>query len=107
MAQLKPSPPGRMITSVPTKPPVTSAQRRPDTRSPRVSDASRVMSSGVTMMMAVNSPTGMCCRLKNARPLLASSSTPRRHWNFGCAVGGSDQPRLGRTASVVVTAWKA
>ena len=92
------------MMSVPTKPPTTNIQRKTDTRSPSVSDASSVMTSGVTMTMAVNSPTGMYLRLKNAKTLVVSNSTPRRHWNFGCAVLKRRQPREGSMVTVVAMA---
>ena len=92
LAQWKASPPGRMITSVPTKPPVTSAQRMGDTFSLSTVAASTVMASGAIMTMAVNSPTGMYFRLAKANRLLASSRTPRRHWNLGCRVRSTDTP---------------
>ena len=59
LAQPKASPPGRMMTSVPAKPPATSAQRSGDTCSLSTVAASSVMASGVIITMAVNSPTGM------------------------------------------------
>ena len=75
--QSKSSLAGRMIISVPMKPPITSAQRSIDTRSRSISDASSVMTSGVTITMAVNSPTGIARRPKKARQLLVISSAAR------------------------------
>ena len=57
------------------------------------------MTSGAIITMAVNSPTGMYLRLRKANRLLVSSSTPRRHWNCGCAVRSSAMPRSGSTTS--------
>ena len=59
MAQLKASPPGRRITSVPVKPPATSAQRSGETCSLSVVAASSVMTSGAISTMEVNSASGM------------------------------------------------
>ena len=58
IAQLKVSPPGRMMIRVPTKPPLTRSQRKGETLSPSDVDASSVMTRGVIITMAVNSPTG-------------------------------------------------
>ena len=105
--QSKASSPGRMMTMVPAKPPSTSAQRWGDTRSPSVRAASNVMTRGVIMTMAVNSPTGMVLRLRNASRLLVNSSTPRSTWKRGWAVRSIFQPWRGSTMAVVATAWNA
>ena len=39
--------------------------------------ASAVASMGDSITMAVNSPTGKCCKPKKAQALLVSKSTPR------------------------------
>jgi hypothetical protein len=49
----------------------------------------------------------MYLRLAKANRLLASSSTPRRHWNLGCSVRSTDIPRAGSTVTVVAIAWNA
>ena len=59
IAQLKTVPPGRRMTSVPTKPPATSAQRRRETSSFSAVAASRVTTSGAIRTMEVNSASGM------------------------------------------------
>jgi hypothetical protein len=58
-AQLKASPPGRRMTSVPAKPPVTSAQRSGETCSLSVVAARSVMTSGAISTTEVNSASGM------------------------------------------------
>jgi hypothetical protein len=58
---------GRMMMTVPMKPPATSSQRRADTLSLSKVAASSVMASGVIMTMAVNSPTGMYLRLSKGQ----------------------------------------
>ena len=108
MAQLKCSPPGRMMISVPAKPPITSSQRSTDTRSPSVSEASSVMTSGVIMTMAVNSPTGMYLRLKNANSAGGQQQHAAQALELRVrACAAALQPREGSMATVVAMAWKA
>ena len=59
MAPEKVSPPGRMMTSVPAKPPATRVQRSGDTRSFSTVAAINVTARGAIITIAVNSPTGM------------------------------------------------
>ena len=59
IAQLKARPPGRRMTTVPMKPPATSAQRNGDTSSFSVVAASRVTTSGAIRTIEVNSASGM------------------------------------------------
>ena len=66
-----------MMTIVPTKPPHTSAQRSALTCSCSIQAASKVMTRGAISAIAVNSPTGMYLRLKNASRLLPNSNRPR------------------------------
>lgn len=75
--------PGCTTSRAPAKPPPTSTQRRDDTDSLRNVAASRVTTSGVVMTKAVNSPTGMNCRLTKDSALTVSSSRPRSSWKRG------------------------
>ena len=68
------------MSSVPAKPPNTSAQRKAETFSPSSVAASSVTTSGVIMAMAVNSPKGMYLRLRKVNRLVKSSSAPRTAW---------------------------
>ena len=56
------------------------------------------------MASAVNSPTGMYLRLKNASKLVVSRSTPRSNWYLGWAVCSTRRPRVGSTMAVVTSA---
>ena len=53
--------------------------------------------------MAVYSGTGMKRTAKNEQKLVASSSPPRSHWNFGCADAKPARPR-GASATAITTA---
>ena len=55
------------------------------------------------MLIAVNSGTGIRLTPKNEQKLVASSSTPRSHWNFGCADANPARPR-GASATDITTA---
>ena len=94
------------MTSAPAKPPTTSAQRSADTRSCSSHAASSVTITGVSMTIAVNSGTGMCCTPKKLIALVTSNSVPRSHWNFRCAA--RKPARLERIShSAITLAWNA
>ena len=57
------------------RPPASKRSR--DTFSCSMRAANKVTTSGVNKTMAVNSPTGMCLRLKKANTLVASNKPPR------------------------------
>jgi hypothetical protein len=78
VAQVKDSPPGRMMASVPARPRATSSQRPGLTRWRSHSAATRVTHSGVVATMAVNSASGMCMMLMNPNRLVAANRAPRR-----------------------------
>lgn len=94
------------MASAPAKPPNTSAQRSADTRSRSSQAASSVTSTGVSMKIAVNSATGMCCKPKKLIALVTSSSVPRIHWKLGCA---ARKPAVFERASqtAITAAWNA
>ena len=99
------SPFGRMTISAPAMPPASSSQRQAEMRSPSVSAASSVISSGVSMTMAVNSPTGITCRLKKASTLSDSRHSPRSSCRPGRSVRSSARPRRGSTVTAVTPTW--
>ena len=76
-----------------------------DTCSPSISVASKVISSGVSMMMAVNSPTGITCRLRKASALMLSKANPRSACRPGLPVCSSARPRRGQLPSSVEVIW--
>ena len=109
MAQLNASPPGRMITSVPTKPPATSAQRSGDTCSLSTVAASSVITSGAIMH------DGGELRHRHVAQAEEGDSAARRQQQ-----GAAQQLELGvlraehghcrgaaAARQVVATAWKA
>ena len=72
--------------SAPAKAPATRAQRSGVTDSFSQVAASSVTSTGVSMLMAVNSATGRYCTPKKLIAEVASSRVPRRAWKRGWAL---------------------
>jgi len=56
------------------------------------------------MIMAVNSPSGMCCTLTKLSVLTASSSSPRSACSSGWRVASERQPRVGSTTAAMTSA---
>ncbi len=96
--------PGRTTSSAPPKVSATSAQRALDTRSPNWNAEKIVISNGVSMMMAVSSPTGITRRLRNEHTLVDMISAPRSTCSPGWRVCNSARPRCGHCVSTVTDA---
>jgi len=96
--------PGRITTIAPANPATTHNQRSHETRSPNITAATTVSNKGVSITMAVNSPTGMTRRLRKAMPLHTTSSRPRTNCISGRFVTNRLGPRLGHNTAVVATA---
>ena len=101
MALLKGCPPGWITISAPAKPPKTSSQRSIDTRSFSAMAETRVIMIGLIMTIAVNSPIGMCVRLRNASELQSSSNRPRTTCRTGWRVANGRPPWRGSSTTPV------
>ena len=97
-------PPGRTISMAPSMPPTTNTQRSGDTCSCMTKRANSVTAKGVNMPMAVNSATGMRCKLTKASKLQATSSKPRRICKPMWPVLKIAKPRLGSIMALVAMA---
>lgn len=80
-------------------------QRVADTCSPSDTAATNVTTSGVSITMAVTSPTGIRRRLRNENRLTSNSSSPRTTCSHGRRVRSSERPRLGSSVAPVATIW--
>ena len=95
---------GRITIIEPAKPPSTHNQRNHDTDSCNATAATTVSSSGVSITIAVYSPTCMYRRLKNAITLQVSSSAPRTNCSPGARVWNRRARRPGHSTAAVTTA---
>ncbi len=100
-AQWKSSVPGRMTTSTPTKPTVRANNRPAVVRSPRISRASGMTSSGAIRLIDAVLASGMKVMAKKFVAFELNSIVERRSWISGRRVRSILRPKRGtRTASM-------